>query len=162
MFEYAKLDTVGPSAGWQPHKNEAETKHTIEWMIKSEEVWAIVLKENDKVIGSVGLHKREHKDHEKEIGYVLSPVYWHQGIMQEAVKAMIIYSFDHLGLEKLHCAHFDGNYASQKVIERTGFQKVGITTSTINLYGFQIEKQSIQYEIPKDLYERKQLPWQQH
>ncbi len=162
MFDYAKLDTVGPNAGWQPHKDEQETLKTIEWMIKSEEIWAIVLKDTQKVIGSIGLHKREHKPNEQEIGYVLNPHYWHNGYMQEAVKALIIYSFEHLDLEKLHCAHFDGNIASQKVIERTGFQKVGQSKTTINLYGFQIEKVSLQYELSKASYERKQLPWQQH
>ena len=59
--------------GWQPHKTEEETKKVLEWMIKSKEIWAIVLKESGKTIGSIGLHKKEHKDGEREIGYVLNP-----------------------------------------------------------------------------------------
>lgn len=162
IFEYAKLDIVGPAAGWQPHKTEEETKKVLEWMIKSKEIWAIVLKESGKTIGSIGLHKKEHKDGEREIGYVLNPQYWHEGFMHEAVVATIMYAFDHLSLEKLHCAHFEENDNSRKVIEKAGFKKICQSKTTIYLFGFQVDKNSVQYELEKMDYERNLLPWQHH
>ncbi|MEG2788099.1 MAG: hypothetical protein RR942_09785 [Romboutsia sp.] len=29
VFEYAKNNSVGPNAGWQPHENEEESKEII-------------------------------------------------------------------------------------------------------------------------------------
>lgn len=154
LFDYAKLDNVGPSAGWQPHKSIEESQKIIEYMIKSNEVWAITLKDSKTMIGSIGLHKKEHQNNELEVGYVLNPTYWHQGYMIEAVRALIQYAFSHLGIKKLHCAHFKENINSKKVIDKAGFKPVKEKKMKIHLYGFEIEKDSIEYELTKADFER--------
>ncbi|MBN2616930.1 MAG: GNAT family N-acetyltransferase, partial [Spirochaetales bacterium] len=78
MFEYAKSDLVGPNAGWTPHKNTDESKDIIKSFIESNEVLAIELKSENKVIGGIGLHDRKPDNSietlkQKEIGYVLNP-----------------------------------------------------------------------------------------
>ena len=55
-FAYASGDKVGPMAGWKPHETVQETKALLSLFRKENETWAIVLKETDRVIGSVGLH----------------------------------------------------------------------------------------------------------
>ena len=44
LYEYAKTELVGPSAGWPPHKNEEESKEIIKMFINNKDSYAIVLK----------------------------------------------------------------------------------------------------------------------
>ncbi|WP_271810268.1 GNAT family N-acetyltransferase [Clostridium beijerinckii] len=127
LYEYAKSELVGPNAGWMPHKDEDESKKIIKIFIKNNETYAIVLKSENKVIGSIGLHDRKPdnnllKLNQKEVGYVLNPRYWGKEIVPEAVKSLVDYGFNKLNLELIWCAHFDFNNNSKRVIEKCGFK----------------------------------------
>lgn len=122
LFEYAKSNLVGPNAGWLPHKDEEESKKIIKHFLKNDETLAIVLKEEQRVIGSIGLHSRSDTLYERELGYVLNPKYWGQGIVPEAVHCIIDYGFSKLKLEKIWCSHFDFNHNSKRVIEKCDFE----------------------------------------
>lgn len=126
LFEYAKSELVGPNAGWPPHKNEEESKNIIKMFIKNNDTYAVVLKAENKVIGSIGLHDRKPDNRlaelkQKEIGYVLNPDYWGRGIIPEAVDRVINYCFNELNLELIWCGHFDFNQNSKRVNEKCGF-----------------------------------------
>lgn len=127
LYEYAKSELVGPNAGWSPHKNEEESKGIIRMFIENNETYAIVLKSENKVIGSIGLHNRKPDESlfhlkQKEIGYVLNPKYWGKGIIPEAVNFLIEYGFNELNLDLIWCGHFDFNYNSKRVNEKCGFK----------------------------------------
>lgn len=125
MFHYAKNPNIGPRAGWAPHQNLEETALILDWMIKEDEVWAITLKPNDTLIGTVGLHARHamHKMlHIRELGFVLDEAYWGKGIMVEASLALIDYGFHQMKLTKITCGHYQDNIQSKRVIEKLGFQ----------------------------------------
>lgn len=122
LYEYAKSELVGPRAGWKPHKSEDESKEIINMFIKNNDSYAIVLKEENKVIGGIGLHKRKPdldlKDLEqREIGYVLNPSYWGNGYVPEAVKALIDYGFREMNLDLIWCGHFDFNSNSKELMK---------------------------------------------
>ena len=89
---------------------------------------ALELKENGKVIGSIGLEDIDFPDagnrYGREIGYALSKAYWGRGLMPEAVNAVISYCFCELGFDWLTCDHFVWNRQSRRVIEKCGFQYV--------------------------------------
>lgn len=123
FFEYARLETVGPMAGWLPHPNREHSKKILSSFIASEEVFAIELKAKSKMIGSVGLHKVNSEDVYQgyELGYVLSPYYEHQGYMQEAVTRIIDYAFSELGIKELAVSHFINNERSEKLIKKFPF-----------------------------------------
>ena len=80
----------------------------------------IVYKKNNKVIGSLGLHNswaNKEADYAhlklKEIGYVLSkPI--GNGLMPEAVNAVIKFCFERCGLEALTVSHFSFNNQSKR------------------------------------------------
>ena len=55
LFEYAKVDGVGQMAGWNPHTSIQESKTILEMFIQGKMTFALELKENHKVIGSLGL-----------------------------------------------------------------------------------------------------------
>ena len=80
-------------AGWSPHTSHSGIKNNFGYVYEREKnVFALELKNNHKVIGSLGLEKislslnREYDDCVgREIGYVLSKDYWGRGLMPEAV-----------------------------------------------------------------------------
>ena len=127
FFEYASVAGVGERAGWPHHENIEVSRGILDNFIKDDGEYALVLKENNKVIGSLGIHERKKSEEyknkiQREIGYVLSRDYWGQGLMPEAVKALIQYAFEELEVDILWCGHFISNSQSHRVIEKCGFE----------------------------------------
>lgn len=128
FYEYAKVDGVGQMAGWKPHTSIEESKKILYSFIRGKNECAIELKENNKVIGSVGLNEifidlgEPYTDLKgREIGYVLSKKYWGKGIMTEAVKRVIQFCFVDEKFDFLQCSHSIENNQSRRVIEKCGF-----------------------------------------
>ena len=130
FYEYASVDGVGEMAGWSHHENIETTKEILNSFIKDNKVFAIVYKENNKVIGSLGVEKYgmedkldEFKDlYGRSIGYVLSKDYWGKGLMKEAVKCVINYLFDECNLDFIICGYYLFNNQSKRVQEKCGFK----------------------------------------
>ncbi len=130
MYEYAKTSMVGPMAGWPPHSSIADTISVIKTMTAPYGlgVWAIVLKETGKMIGTIELYN--HIVHFKaELGYSLNPSYWGHGYATEAAKEVIAFGFEYLELKRIEVGTFIDNYQSQRVCEKLGFIKEGIARS---------------------------------
>ena len=135
FYEYAKVEGVGEKAGWNHHESPEESQRILGFFIKNKKTFALELKENGKVIGSLGLEPRDEDAglepwlQGREIGYVLSKDYWGRGLMPEAVRAVIDYCFNVLNFDYLTCGHFDHNDRSRRVVEKCGFRflKKGIT-----------------------------------
>lgn len=131
FYEYASVIGVGEMAGWKHHESKEITKKILDSFIEGKNTFAIVYKENNKVIGSIGFHKSwandelEYKDLKlKEIGYVLSKKYWGRGLTVEAIKKIIHFCFYEYNLDALTVEHFSINKQSKRVIEKCGFEFV--------------------------------------
>ena len=130
FFEYASVDGVGQRCGWLPHENREKSWQILSMFLDEKKTFALELKENHKVIGSIGLESRDADiglDAHllgREIGYVLSKDYWGKGLMPEAVKAVIDHCFHELQFDWLTCGHFLWNDQSRRVVEKCGFQYV--------------------------------------
>ncbi|SHJ77056.1 ribosomal-protein-alanine N-acetyltransferase [Hathewaya proteolytica DSM 3090] len=131
FFEYASVEGVGEMAGWPHHSSIEVSKKILKAFMDGKNVFAIVYKENGKVIGSLGMHESwandevEYKELKlKQIGYVLSKDYWGKGLMPEAVKELINFCFNKCGVEALTIGHFLHNNQSKRVIEKCGFKFV--------------------------------------
>ena len=143
LFEYASVPGVGEMAGWPHHPNKEESLRILNRFINGKKTFAIVYKDNNKVIGSLGVeyYGAEEKLSEffdyqgREIGYVLSKDYWGKGLMTEAVKAVIDYLFNKLDYDFLLCGRFVENNRSGRVQEKCGFvpyRKV-VTSTTLGV-----------------------------
>lgn len=125
FYAYAKKPTIGPSAGWEPHRSIEESTKILKLMIREQEVWGITLKESDIIIGTVGLHVRNFEnaiENRREVGYVLDDAYWGKGLMVEAVLKVLDYGFKTLELDEITCGHKLSNTQSKRVIEKVGFK----------------------------------------
>ena len=129
FYEYASVEGVGEMAGWSHHKSIEETKKILDMFIEGDHDFAIVLKENGKLVGSVGVKEygmegalSEFFDYRGcELGFVLSKDYWGRGIMPEAVRAVIDYLFGVLDLDFITSGYYDYNVQSKRVQEKCGF-----------------------------------------
>ena len=130
FYAYAKVEGVGEMAGWSHHENMEKTQEILNLFIEEDKTFAIVYKRNNKLIGSLGVEEygleeklSEFFDYQgREIGYVLSEDYWGKGIMPEAVKAVVDYLFNKIGLDFLTCGYYDFNAQSKRVQEKCGFK----------------------------------------
>ena len=132
FYEYASVDGVGQMAGWNPHRNIEESRTILSHFIERKHVFA--LEHGGKVIGSLGIEKYSEENYPelqglqgREIGYVLSKAYWGQGLMPEAVRAVIDWLFGEEMLDFIIVGHFEWNDRSRRVIEKCGFRYIKTT-----------------------------------
>ena len=113
FFEYASVEGVGEKAGWEHHKSKDKSLAILKMFMEEKKVFAIVLKENQKAIGSIGIEELgEELDKDldnlpgRELGYVLNKDY----------------CFNTLKLNFLMASYFNHNIASKKVLENLNFK----------------------------------------
>ncbi|MDI9441344.1 MAG: GNAT family protein [Bacillota bacterium] len=87
--------------------------------------WGITLKPHDKVIGTIGFSDFEHFSR-AELGYELSAAYQGQGIMSEAVRAVIPFGFHELEMHRIQATVFPGNEPSIRLLRKFGFRQEGV------------------------------------
>ena len=126
------MDGVGQMAGWNPHRNVEESRMLLGCFIKHKKPFALEYK--GKVIGSLGIEEYSEENYPeldalqgREIGNVLSKAYWGQGVLPEAVKAVINWLFSEEKLDFIIVGHFDRNARSKRVVEKCGFQYIKTT-----------------------------------
>lgn len=84
-------------------------------------LWAVILKENDEMIGQCGLTMQPWKETEVlEIGYLFNRLYWHKGYAIETARACKKYAFETLKANEVCSIIRDTNIASQNVAIRNG------------------------------------------
>lgn len=136
LFEYAQVEEIGLNAGWMPHSTKEQSELILNMFIKDINTFAIVYKENNKVIGSINLGKDNIRPgvNSKYLGYVLSKNYWGLGLMTECVKKILEYGFFTLNLDIISVSHFKENIRSKRVIEKCGFVYEGTFRKSSLLY----------------------------
>ena len=160
FYAYASAPGVGEMAGWHHHESIETSEIILRLFIEGKNVCAIHHKEANRVIGSLGFHDswaNEDKVYShlkaKEIGYVLAKDFWGHGLMPEAVKAIIDYGFNELGIEAITCGHFLENNQSKRVIEKIGFEFV----KQSEYYSKQMNKtfEDMKYILLKEVFNRR-------
>lgn len=127
LFKYASHPDVGPSAGWPAHTSVENSREIIKNFLSDQVTFAVVLKESNEPVGSVGLKlgnasKLGIKETEGEIGYWIGVPYWGRGLIPEAVRKIMQYGFEVLNLKKIWCTCFSENIKSKRVQEKCGFK----------------------------------------
>ncbi len=87
--------------------------------------WAIMLTSDDTFIGLIGLWRIVKEHHRAELGYTLSRAHWGQGILTEAIPAVMDHGFGVLGCHSVEAITDPRNVASMRVLEKNGFVREG-------------------------------------
>lgn len=133
MFDnWASDSEVTTYLTWPTHADVSVTEGILaEWVPQYEKDdyynWAIVLKENgSQPIGNINVcHWREDGE-APEIGYCMGKRWWHQGIMSEALNAVIGFLFGCVGVERVVARHDVNNPHSGGVMRKCGMTFEGV------------------------------------
>jgi ribosomal-protein-alanine N-acetyltransferase len=133
-FEYMSQPEVCNTLGFQPFTDKGVALKRLETETLRDN-FAIVYKENNKVIGHVSVFDVkaeryvgiEYAKNAKEIGFLLSKDYWGRGIMPEAVSAVVDYIFSQTPCEEIIIGHKVGNKQSERVQDKIGFKVIAVT-----------------------------------
>jgi RimJ/RimL family protein N-acetyltransferase len=83
--------------------------------------FAIELKSEKRLVGGIGLNHADYFQNTIEIGFWLGKRYWKQGIMSEAITAMLDFAFDKLKMNRINWYAYADNVASNALAKKMGF-----------------------------------------
>jgi len=98
-----------------------------------EQFFALSFKDDDRLIGGVGLHPPraiDHDDGDVEIGYWLGLDYWGRGLITEAAKRVRDIGFSWPSTKALVSTTDPKNMASQRVLTKLGLRNLGLVERT--------------------------------
>lgn len=125
---WCKEDVVAKYVTWEAHKSPEVTKEFIKSEVDSygpdTYKWKAVLKDTNEAIGGITVVKLNKNDLKAEIGYCYGSKYWGVGYATEALKAVIDYLFNEVGLELIVIDHMSQNPASGRVMQKAGLKYV--------------------------------------
>ena len=87
--------------------------------------WGLAHRDTDQLVGTIGFFRLQPEHFRAEVGYMLHPGSQGQGLMREALAAVLDYGFDTLQLHTVAAIIDPLNEASARLLERTGFRKEG-------------------------------------
>ena len=128
MYSDPKVMRFWSSQPWESIDRAHETIERDIKAFKNGEHLCLALERspNSQLIGQCTLFKFSESCRRAEIGYCLAPKVWGNGYMNEALRALIRYGFEHLNLNRIEADIDPLNEASVKTVERLGFVREGL------------------------------------
>lgn len=132
MFEnWAKDPDVTKYLTWPPHSSVEISRMVIDsWIADYENPdayqWMITLRDAPHApIGSISVVGQNADIGKAEIGYCIGKAWWHQGIMSEALQAVLDFLFDEVGMNRIEARHDPRNPHSGAVMKKCGMHYEG-------------------------------------
>lgn len=131
IFEYSRDPEVAKHVLWSAQKHISEAKEYVRYMTKRyrddlPSSWGIIDKESGKLIGTIGYMSLSEENASVEVGYSLARWLWGKGLMTEALRAVIDYTFDAMDINRIEAQHELLNPSSGRVMEKCGMTKEGV------------------------------------
>ena len=99
-----------------------ELKYWIDVFKNNDGIYfAIARKDNNKLIGTIGLNGINRIHNRIELSYDLAKEYWNKGITTKAIKAVTWYGFEKMRINRIEAYSLEQNVASRKVLTKCGF-----------------------------------------
>ncbi|WP_370399165.1 GNAT family N-acetyltransferase [Sulfitobacter sp. JB4-11] len=113
---------------WAPHTSPLQTAEFVDMIADTSEVPSyFVVCRDQRPIGTAGFWQGS------EVGFVLHPDEWRQGLGEEVLRALIPYGFDTLGLEEITADVDPNNAASIGLLNKLGFVETGRAARTLQI-----------------------------
>ncbi len=129
MFAYARDPEVSRHVLWSAHTSILQTRAFLRASIRQYRQGygslAIQRKADGKMIGTIGFVWVNREYRSAEVGYSLGRAWWNQGLMTEALRALVNYGFDRMGLNRIEAQHETDNPASGRVMAHVGMRREG-------------------------------------
>jgi len=92
--------------------------------------WMIVLKESGEPIGTISVVRQNDQVEEAETGYCIGRNWWHKGYVSEALRAVIGFLFEEVGMNRIAARHDPNNPHSGSVMKKCGMQYEGTSRAS--------------------------------
>ena len=153
FYEINSNPNITKPLGWGTHMDKSKSLKFLNVLIKKNTEWAIVRKEDNKVIGCMGYNydsMRSASVAHRNIIFSLNESFWGHGFCTEAAKGFMKYLFEDERIDILCAWHSSNNLRSKKVIERCDFKHDG----TIRMFKKKREEviDKVIYSMTKDEY----------
>lgn len=113
----------------EPYTVEEETSYMKEKIESGATMYSMIEKATGKFIGNTEFFNRVYK--EAEWGIVMTKSMQDRGFGTEALRRMIDYGFDDLGLERIYLAVYTDNPRAAHVYEKCGFKEYDRTEKDV-------------------------------
>lgn len=156
IFAYASQPLVSQFLSWAAHETLDDSHDFIAWARARYAVgvpapWALEHQQDQLVIGTLALLSYSPTHALADVGYVLSPDYWGQGLAAEALRTLLQHCFLNLGLNRIEAQCRVSNLASARVLAKAGFQGEAILRQRFHVDG--VFYDSHLFSILKDEWE---------
>lgn len=129
IFSYRSNSAINQYQGWIP--KTIDDVHDFILNLTSPEInqpgtwfqFVIIIKDDNKLIGDIGVHFHASDTSQVEMGCTLNQEYHGKGFAFEALQSIINYLFDDLGKRRIIASIDSRNHPSIRLIERLGFRK---------------------------------------
>ena len=130
VFAYSKDPAVAQHVLWEPHRSISDSRGYLRFMLRQyrngfPSSYGIVLKETGRLIGTIGFMNFSPENASTEIGYSLHRSYWNQGLMTEALQAVMTMAFRCLRVHRVEALHETSNPQSGRVMQKCGMTREG-------------------------------------
>ena len=88
--------------------------------------WGVARNRDDRVIGTLTLHRLDWSSRRAELGFALARSCWGQGYMTEGATLALDHAFGALELRRLEADVDPRNETSLRLLERLGFTREGL------------------------------------
>jgi ribosomal-protein-alanine N-acetyltransferase len=91
--------------------------------------WGIALQNDDQLIGTCGFNEWSRDHCWAELAYELAPAHWGNGLMRQAVSAVLQWTFRQNLINRVHAYVRVDNRRSERLLEHFGFVREGCLRS---------------------------------
>ena len=129
VFEdYASDPTVAKYMTWTPHRNVDDTKEFLRrcervWSEGSAFPWSLWCRQDGAFVGVIEIRVGTSA---VDLGYALVRRWWHQGLMSEAVTAVVHWALAQPTIYRVWATCDVDNVASARLLERVGMEREGV------------------------------------
>ncbi|WP_414049433.1 GNAT family N-acetyltransferase [Macrococcus animalis] len=127
IFELLTKDEVIRYQAWRIETMEDTENYINQMMSLSDKMHYCVIEDKDtkNLIGICNI-TMNLKHQKGEIGYMIQPEYWGNGIATHAAKYLVEYGFKEQSLNRIYAVTDIQNTGSIRVLEKVGFQREGL------------------------------------
>jgi ribosomal-protein-alanine N-acetyltransferase len=131
MYLYGSNPRISPYIYHYPIQSRAHAVSHVRQLLRQyteglPAEWVVEHRATRQVIGTCGYTKFDAEDRRAEIGFILAEEWQRQGLMREAVREVIRFSFEETNLHRLEARCATENQASRTLLEDCGFQQEGL------------------------------------
>ena len=155
IYAYGKDPEVARHVLWDPYTSVSDARGYIRAMqrkYRNMEPSSWGIEYEGHIVGTIGYMWYNHEHSSTEVGYSLARRLWNQGLMTEALRAVVNYTFKDLHINRIEAQHELTNPASGKVMLKCGMRQEGVLRQRLRNKGHYVDVAL--YAILRDEWKR--------